>query len=64
MPSDSSPVQVIPTPQFQRDLLTLAKRYRRIRTDLQPLINQLKSGELPGDQIARVGLTIQPCDIP
>lgn len=33
MPSDPTPVQIDLTPRFQKDLCTLAKRYRRIRND-------------------------------
>ncbi|WP_333318800.1 type II toxin-antitoxin system RelE/ParE family toxin [Microcoleus sp. D3_18a_C4] len=39
------------TPRFQRDLRTLAKRYRNIRNDIQPVIEQLQAGELPGSRI-------------
>lgn len=51
MPSEPTPVEVALTPRFKKDLRTLAKRYRGIRSDLQPLIQQLEAGELPGDQI-------------
>ena len=39
------------TPQFQKDLKNLGKRYRSIRKDLQPLIEDLQSGNTPGDRI-------------
>jgi mRNA-degrading endonuclease RelE of RelBE toxin-antitoxin system len=42
------------TPRFKRDLQELGKRYRSIRTDLQPLIEQLQAGEILGDRIAGV----------
>lgn len=58
MPSDPTPVQIDLTPRFQKDLHTLAKRYRRIRSDLQPLINKLEAGELPGDQVSGMKLAI------
>ncbi|MDB9491484.1 type II toxin-antitoxin system RelE/ParE family toxin [Dolichospermum circinale CS-534/05] len=32
----------------------LAKRYRSIRSDIQPLIDQLQAGEIPGDRIAGI----------
>ncbi|MEB3211625.1 MAG: type II toxin-antitoxin system RelE/ParE family toxin [Leptolyngbyaceae bacterium] len=50
MPTDPSSVQIALTPRFQKDLRSLAKRYRNIQSDLQPLIDQLKTGELPGDR--------------
>ncbi len=54
MPSEPSPIQIALTPRFQKDLRELAKRYRSIRTDLQPLIEQLQAGEIPGDRIAGI----------
>jgi mRNA-degrading endonuclease RelE of RelBE toxin-antitoxin system len=49
--SNNSPIEIALTPHFQRDLRDLAKRYRSIRLDLQPLIEQLQSGETPGDRV-------------
>lgn len=54
MQNDSSLIQIELTPRFQRDLRDLAKRYRQIRSDLQPLIEQLQAGELPGDRLSGV----------
>lgn len=54
MQSESSPIEIALTPRFKRDLRELAKRYRSIRSDLQPLIDQLQAGEIPGDRIAGV----------
>jgi mRNA-degrading endonuclease RelE of RelBE toxin-antitoxin system len=54
MQSEPSPMQIALTPRFKRDLRELAKRYRSIRTDVQPLIEQLQAGELLGDRIAGV----------
>ena len=47
-------IEIALTPRFQRDLRELAKRYRYIRTDIQPLIDQLQAGEIPGDRIAGI----------
>jgi mRNA-degrading endonuclease RelE of RelBE toxin-antitoxin system len=52
------PVQVTFSDQFERDVRRLGKRDRRIRLDIQPLIEQLESGELLGDQIPDVGYTV------
>lgn len=54
MQSESSPIQIALTPRFKKDLRELAKRYRSIRSDIQPLIEQLQAGEIPGDRIAGV----------
>ena len=51
MTIDPKPIQIELTPRFQRDLRTLGKRYRNIRNDIQPVIEQLQAGELPGDRI-------------
>ena len=55
MSSDAaSPLQVSFTLEFKRNLRQLAKRYRHIKTDLQPIIDQLANGSKPGDQVPRV----------
>jgi mRNA-degrading endonuclease RelE of RelBE toxin-antitoxin system len=46
------------TDEFKGELRTLAKRYRQIRADIQPLIEQLQAGEFPGDQISGTGYTV------
>lgn len=51
MPSEPAAIQIDLTPRFQRDLRLLAKRYRSIRSDLTPLIEQLQAGETPGDRV-------------
>jgi len=45
------PIQVVYTAEFKDNLKRLAKRYRHIKSDLEPLINQLSDGELPGDRV-------------
>ncbi|MGL4501296.1 MAG: type II toxin-antitoxin system RelE/ParE family toxin [Planktothrix sp.] len=58
MLSEPRPIQIALTPRFKRDLRELAKRYRSIRTDLQPLIEKLQAGEIPGDRIVGVKYTV------
>ncbi len=43
---------------FKRNLRTLAKRYRHIRSDLEPLLAQLQAGDCPGDQISGIAYTV------
>ncbi len=43
---------------FKRQVRRLKRKYGSIRTDVQPLINQLEAGETPGDQIQGIGHTI------
>ncbi len=55
MPSDpASPLQVTFTREFKRNLRQLAKKYRHIKSDLQPVLDQLASGSKPGDQVPQV----------
>ena len=52
------PTEVVFTPEFKRNLRQLAKKYRHIRSDVQPVITQLEAGERPGDQVPATGYTI------
>lgn len=36
---------------FKRQLKRLSHRYRRVRNDVQPIIDRLEAGETPGDRI-------------
>jgi mRNA-degrading endonuclease RelE of RelBE toxin-antitoxin system len=51
-------IQVAAAPTFNRNLRKLAKKYRSIRNDLQPVIAQLEQGELLGEQIPGVGYAV------
>ena len=52
MPNNTPSTEILLTPRFQQDLRKLAKRYRSIRQDLTPLIEQLQRGETPGNRIS------------
>lgn len=52
MPTNEPPVQVLLTQRFKQDLKKLAKRYRSIRQDVAPLLEQLQQGQTPGDEIS------------
>ncbi len=56
--SNNLPIQVSFTDRFENEVRRLAKRDRRIRLDIQPIIDQLKIGELPGDQIPSMDYTV------
>lgn len=58
METDPPVIQVEVTAKFKRNLRILAKKYRSICDDVQPIIKRLQSGELPGDQIPGVGYII------
>ncbi len=46
------------TPEFKRNLRQLSKKYRHIKSDLQPLLEDLESGQTPGDQIPGVSYPV------
>ena len=50
--------QIIVTREFQRDLRALSKKYRHIRSDVQPIIEKLQAGELLGVPIPGTGYEI------
>ena len=51
-------VQVEFTPEFKRNLRALARKYRHIRSDVQPVIEQLEAGEIIGDKVPMVKYAI------
>ena len=53
-----APVEIRLTSEFQRKLKRLAKKYCQAPSDLQPVIEQLRSGEVLGDQIAGIGFSV------
>jgi mRNA-degrading endonuclease RelE of RelBE toxin-antitoxin system len=46
------------TPEFKRSLRLLAKRYRHIKSDLTPLLDELSFGQLPGNIIQGCGVEV------
>ena len=53
--TDTPLVEIRLTPEFQRKLRTLAKKYRQIQADLHPILEQLQLGVFLGDQIPGIG---------
>ncbi len=58
MSNEQPTVQVRFTDDFQQQIRNLAKRYYKIRIDIQPIIQQLEAGEIVGDQIQGVGYRV------
>jgi mRNA-degrading endonuclease RelE of RelBE toxin-antitoxin system len=56
--TDKPLIQVEASPTFQKNLRTLAKKYRSIRKDIQPIITQLEQGQILGDQISGIGYAV------
>lgn len=46
------------SPEFKKNLRALKKRYRSIGRDIAPVIKQIQSGQLPGEQIAGTGFIV------
>lgn len=53
-PEPPLPSALFFTTEFKRNIRQLAKKYRHIKSDLQPLFNELGQGQTPGDQIPGV----------
>ncbi len=51
-------VQVEFTPEFKRNIRRLAKKYRQLQADVQPVIAQLEAGQTPGTHIPKTGYTV------
>ena len=58
MQNESQIIQIEFTAKFERNLRILAKKYRSISKDIQPIISQLEAEELPGDRVAGIDYTI------
>ena len=56
--SEQSFVQVEASPTFNRNLRSLAKKYRNIRNDIQSVIEQLERGDFLGDKISGSGYEV------
>ncbi len=52
------------TSEFKRNIRRLSKKYRHVRQDVEPLIEQLLDGQTPGEQIPRVQYTVFKVRLP
>jgi mRNA-degrading endonuclease RelE of RelBE toxin-antitoxin system len=52
MEDKALPIKINKSIEFKKNLKKLEKKYRSIEEDLEPLIQQLESGETPGDRIS------------
>ena len=46
------------TQPFKRRIKALAKRYRQIQADIQPIVDKLQTGNTVGDQISGTNATV------
>ncbi len=58
MTRSKAPLRLLYSEAFKRQVRDLAKRYRHLRSDLQPLLEQLQSGETPGALVPGIGYTL------
>ena len=51
-------VQVETSGTFERQFRSLFKRYRKIRADVQPVIEQLQAGKVLGDRLSGLNIVV------
>lgn len=51
-------IEIIVSPTFNRNTRSLKKKYRNVLKDVEPLLEQLESGETPGDQVVGIGYSV------
>ncbi|NJK73714.1 MAG: type II toxin-antitoxin system RelE/ParE family toxin [Microcoleus sp. SU_5_6] len=56
--NEAKAVQVQVSPLFLKRLKDLAKRYRQVQQDIQPIIETLQKGDFLGDRIVGTGYTV------
>jgi mRNA-degrading endonuclease RelE of RelBE toxin-antitoxin system len=49
--TESFPIEIRVTPDFKKQLQKLEKRYRKIKSDLEPILMQIQMGEIVGDKL-------------
>ncbi|MGA1262730.1 MAG: type II toxin-antitoxin system RelE/ParE family toxin [Prochlorothrix sp.] len=62
--SEPPEMQIEATANFQKNLRALAKRYRSIRKDIQPVLDQLAAGQMVGDLVTGVGDAVYKVRVP
>ena len=50
--TNNSPILVRFANEFEKELYRLSKKYRNIRKDVEPIIDQLQEGRLLGDRLS------------
>ncbi|MDZ8087241.1 MAG: type II toxin-antitoxin system RelE/ParE family toxin [Nostoc sp. DedQUE12b] len=58
MPNEQPSVLINLTPEYKQNLRDLSKRFRNIRSDVQPIIEQLQQGNFVGDAYGGLRLRI------
>lgn len=55
MSNETQNIQIDLTPEYKRNLRELSKKYRNIRVDTMPIIEQIQMGNFIGDRIPGMG---------
>jgi mRNA-degrading endonuclease RelE of RelBE toxin-antitoxin system len=55
MPNEEPSILIDLTPEYKQNLRELSKRFRSIRSDVQPIIELLQQGNILGDRIGSIG---------
>ena len=55
MLNESHPISLIFSDEFEENLYSLSKKYRQIRSDVEPILVQLQGGNFIGDRVPGIG---------
>ena len=56
--TESLPIEIRFTPDFRKQLRKLEKRYRKIKSDLEPILIQIQMGEIIGDRLQGIDVEV------
>jgi mRNA-degrading endonuclease RelE of RelBE toxin-antitoxin system len=48
-------IEILVSVEFQQSLRKLAKKYRNVRLDVEPIVQELENGNFVGDRIQGLG---------
>ena len=55
MLNEANPISIRFSDEFEENLYTLSKKYRRIRSDIEPILEQFQGGNFIGDRLSGMG---------
>lgn len=56
--TDTPLIEIRFTPDFRRQVRKLEKKYRKIRSDLEPILIQIQMGEIIGNRLTDIGAEV------
>jgi mRNA-degrading endonuclease RelE of RelBE toxin-antitoxin system len=54
---NDNPITIRFSDEFEEKLYQLSKRFRKIRSDVQPVIEQLQQGDFVGDRLTGIKIS-------